>query len=109
MGYPFENFDVVGRWRDTYRGDKKPIDTATTMSNGQEIADIVEFKKMLMSRKLQVTRCLAEKLLTYASGRELEPADRGAVDAVVARLESRNGGLRDLVKLVVQSDVFLHK
>ena len=51
MGFAFENFDVVGRWRDKYRGDRNPIDASSVMANGQEIADIVEFKKMLKDRK----------------------------------------------------------
>ena len=50
MGFAFENFDVVGRWRDRYKRAKGPIDTSATLSNGTEISDIVEFKRMLMER-----------------------------------------------------------
>ena len=109
MGFAFENFDPVGRWRDRYKRAKGPIDTSTELSTGEKIADIVEFKKMLMSRKQQVIRCLTEKMLTYASGRLLEPTDRGEVDAIVSQLNSKGNRLRDLVRMVVQSDVFLRK
>ena len=62
-----------------------------------------------MEKKPLVTRCLTEKLLTYASGRILEPTDRGEVDAIVAKLQTRGNGVRDLVKLVARSRIFLSK
>jgi hypothetical protein len=39
----------------------------------------------------------------------MEPLDRGSIDAIVEQLTERSGGVRDLIKLVVQSDVFLTK
>lgn len=109
MGFAFENFDVVGRWRDRYKGARDPINTSATMANGNKIADIVEFKKMLMQRKLLVVRCLTEKMLTYATGRQLEAVDRGEVDLIVSELTKKEDRLRDLVHLVVQSNIFLSK
>ncbi|MFP6867087.1 MAG: DUF1585 domain-containing protein, partial [Roseibacillus sp.] len=103
----FENFDVVGRWRDRYKRAKWPIDTSATLSNGTEIADIVEFKKMLLGRQPLVVRCLTEKMLTYATGRKLEAIDRGEVNRIVQELAGNGAHLRDLVHLVVQSDIFL--
>ena len=68
------------------RGDRNPIDASSVMANGQEIADIVEFKKMLKDRKNLVISCLTKKMLTYATGRHLEAVDRGEVDRIVAEL-----------------------
>ena len=109
LGFAFENFDPIGRWREKYPQGGANIDASSTMASGKEIADIVAFKAMLLTREKEITRCLAEKLLTYSSGRVLEPIDRGEVDGIVAAMEKQNGGLRDLIKLVVQSDVFLTK
>jgi hypothetical protein len=109
MGFAFENFDVVGRWRDKYKRAREPIDTSATLSNGTEIADIVEFKKMLLDRQPLVVRCLTEKMLTYATGRKLEAIDRGEVNRIVQELAGNGAHLRDLVHLVVQSDIFLKK
>ena len=134
MGFAMENFDPVGRWRDEYPDaddleaedtdtnikrvkDKKvkdqkakdKIDASATTAAGRKMADIVEFKKMLMSRKQQVARCLTEKMLAYSSGRILEPTDRGEIDKIVATLEAKGNGLRDLIHLVIQSEVFLTK
>ena len=107
MGFAFENFDVVGRWRDNYKRVRDPIDTSTTLSNGTEIADIVAFKQMLKERKPLVVRCLTEKMLTYATGRKLEAVDRGEVNRITRELGRKGDRLRDLVHLVVQSGVFL--
>jgi hypothetical protein len=109
MGFAFENFDVVGRWRDRYKRAKGPIDTSSTMANGEEIADIVGFKKMLKERKPLIVSCLTKKMLTYATGRHLEAVDRGEVDRIVAALSKKDDRLRDLIHLVVQSDIFLSK
>ena len=78
-------------------------------SNGKQIADIIEFKKMLLDRKELVTRCLTTKMLTYATGRKLEATDRGEVDKILEELNQYDNRLRDLVNLVVQSSIFLNK
>jgi transcriptional regulator of NAD metabolism len=109
MGFAFENFDVVGRWRDKYKRARDPINTSATMANGREVADIIEFKKMLLERKGLVTRCLTNKMLTYATGRQLEAADRGEVDRIMKKLGQKENRLRNLVKLVVESTIFLNK
>ena len=109
MGFAFENFDVVGRWRERYKRAKVPIDTSATMANGKEIADIVAFKKMLRERKPLIVSCLTKKMLTYATGRHIEAIDRGEVDRVVAELGKKGDRLRDLIHLVVDSDIFLSK
>ena len=61
------------------------------------------------STELGVARCLTNKMLTYATGRELEAADRGEVDFIMKRLAQKENRLRDLVKLVVESKIFLNK
>ena len=115
MGSALESFDPIGRWRDHYpKVDKKakqspPIDTTAILSNGREVNDLIEFKAMLLEREPQVVRCLTEKMLTYATGRLLEVGDRGEVDRIVKDLKEGGNRLRDLIHLVVQSELFLNK
>ena len=109
MGFAFENFDVVGRWRDKYCGARDPIDASSVMSNGDKVKDIVEFKQMLKSRKQLIVRNLVGKMLTYATGRKLEATDRGEVDQIVSQLAKKEDRLKELVHLVVQSKIFLRK
>ena len=85
------------------------IDPATKLDNGEVLSDIVTFKKMLLTREADVTRCLTEKMLTYAIGRRLEPIDRGEIDRLTAALAKNGNRLRDLVHLVATSEIFLSK
>ena len=62
-----------------------------------------------LSGEDQIVRCLTEKMLVYSTGRILEPTDRGEVDEIVGRLKARGNRLRELIKLVVRSEVFRTK
>jgi len=113
LGFALENFDPIGGWRDRYpRGrDEGPvIDASGKLPTGQAFDDIVGLKEILRtSARPQFARCLTEKMLIYATGRTLEPTDRPAVDDLVARLDERGNGLRDLVLLIVESETFRTK
>ena len=110
MGFAFENFDPVGRWRTNYRTNGRPkIDATTELPNGDQLADIVAFKQMLLKREPDFARCLAEKMLTYAAGRRLEPLDRGEINRITTALAKNGNRLRDLVHLVATSEIFLQK
>ncbi len=115
MGFALESFDPIGRWRDRYpKTDTKakqapPIDTTAILANGREVKNLVEFKIMLLEREPQVVRCLAEKMLTYATGRLLEAGGRSEVDRIVEDLKKGGNRLRDLIHLVVQSELFLNR
>jgi hypothetical protein len=64
---------------------------------------------MLKARKPLIVRNLTGKVLAYATGRKLEATDRGEVDRIVSQLTKKENRLRDLVHLVVQSNIFLAK
>ena len=110
LGFPFENFNPVGRWRDQYPTKPRlPIDPSTTLANGKKVPDIVAFKKILQERETDIARCLTEKMLTYATGRILEPVDRGEVNRIVQALGKKDNSFRELVNLVATSRIFLNK
>ena len=109
LGFPFENFDVVGRWRDHYKSSRAKVDPSAVLSNGEEINDILALKDLLMEKKELVVRSLTEKMLTYATGRKLEVLDRGEVDRIVKELSTKENRLKELVHLVATSKPFLTK
>ncbi len=113
IGFALESFDPIGSVRHHYYGsDGEPtnnVDTTGTLPSGESFADIVELKQLLLKQKDQVSKCLAQKMLTYALGRELGFQDRPAVESILDALAERDDGLRDLVELVVISDVFKAK
>ena len=105
LGFALENFDAIGGWRDKYEG-KASIDSAGTLPGGEAFRTFPQFRTLLVARQDQFNRCLAEKLMTYALGRELEIGDRPSVDEILAELKGKKGGLRDLIRLVVLSKPF---
>lgn len=105
LGFALENFDAVGGWRDRYEA-KTPIDSAGQLPGGDSFQTVSEFGKLLVDRQDHFNRCLTEKLMSCALGRELEVGDRPSVDKVLAELDRTKGGLRDLIRLVVLSESF---
>ncbi len=104
LGFGFENFDAIGRWRD--KDGEYPIDSSGTLPSGQKFKGPMELVTILKSRQGEFARCLSEKMLTYALGRGLEYYDKCAVDAIVKYVESDQYRLTALIKGVVQSDPF---
>lgn len=105
IGLAMENFNAIGMWRDTEHN--RPIDTAGTLLTGEPFQTIRDLKRVLKNeRKRDFYRCLAEKLLTYATGRGLEYYDEPTVDGIVARLDEQDGRFSVLLREVVQSAPF---
>jgi mono/diheme cytochrome c family protein len=72
-GFALENFNAVGAWRSEVGGI--PIDASGRFVTGETFNGPIELKKLLLTRKDEFARNLAEKMLSYALGRGLEPPD----------------------------------
>ncbi len=107
LGFALENFDAIGGWRDEY-GKHLPVDATGQLPGGDRFTTVLEFRDRLLQREDQFNRCLTEKLMTYALGREIEVGDRPAIDQILAELQQTKGGLRDLIRLIVLSEPFLN-
>ena len=81
IGFAMENFDAVGKWRDHDAG--KPIDTSGVFPDGTKFDGMAGLKKALLRRPEQFVAAVAEKLLMYAVGRNVQYYDAPAVRAVV--------------------------
>ncbi|KAF0181143.1 MAG: signal peptide protein [Limisphaerales bacterium] len=125
-GFALESFDVIGGWREFYRtsGNGKPVtidgrrmpylhgprvDPSDMLADGRAFRDVDDLKRLLLTDKDQIARALTRKLLTYATGHGLEPADSPAVEAIVRQVKERNHGFRSLVAGVVASELFQSK
>jgi hypothetical protein len=107
LGFGFENFDGIGRWRD--RDGRYEIDPSGELPGGVTFSGPGELKAILRDMKRQFTRCLAEKLLIYALGRGLESQDRCVVDDIVSSVENSGYRFSSLVAAIVASDPFRHR
>lgn len=113
-GFALENFDQIGRWRSTYPQTNKKIpavkiDPSGELYDGSQFNQISDFKKLLLSRKDQFTKNLAEKLLSYGAGRRIELLDRPRVDKIVAAVKEQDYGMRSLLEEVVTSEIFVSR
>jgi hypothetical protein len=106
LGFALENFDPVGRWRTKWPKANKAIDSSVVLADGTKIRDVVDLKRWLVADIDQFSRCIAEKLMTYATGRAPNYAERKELaDIVRANRESGNR-FRDLVLALIESRTF---
>jgi hypothetical protein len=105
LGFALENFDPIGKWRVAYQGRAK-VDASGEMPDGQAFDDIEGLKQILVQQKDRFARALVEKLLAYALGRQLTPADRPHIDQILDQAGQTGHGLRDIIRLVVLSPPF---
>lgn len=126
-GFALECFDVIGGYRQTYRATAssgngrlklptgqqvwlgRPVEQGAVLADGRAFRDINEFKKLLLNDPSQITRSLAEKLLIYATGADLQFADRTAVEELVKTTSEQQYRFRELIHAIVQSPTFRHK
>jgi hypothetical protein len=108
FGFPFENYDAVGAWRDTDNG--KPIDatssplldeTPTPVSGAVELAD-----RLAASRS--VHDCYAQHWVQFAFGRPQVQEDYSMITDVGA-LSRQGGGIKDVLAKLVTSPAFLNR
>ncbi len=108
IGLAMENFDHLGRFRDRYSKHAR-IDPSGEMPDGSKFDGPDGIRAYLLARPDQFTKCLTEKLMTYALGRRLAFVDRGDIDGIVSEAATKRYGFRDLIKLVVASQAFRTK
>ena len=119
-GFALENFDPVGRWRDFYpvyekvgdkvvRKDGLPVDATGTMKDGTALNDVTDLKRYLVENIDIFGNCLAEKLLVYATGRDLGFGDRREVERLVTEVREDGNGFQDLIVALVLSESFATK
>jgi hypothetical protein len=90
VGFAFENYDAVGRWRDME--GNLPVDASGGLPDGSKFVGVSGVEKAILDRPDLFLATFTEKLLTYAVGRGVEHYDGPAVRRVLA--DARAGGYR---------------
>jgi hypothetical protein len=127
VGFALENFDVMGRWRDRYRGLEQgekitgidpaghpytyfvgpEVDPSGTLPSGAAFQNIHELKSLLAAEPRQLARNLLQQLILYATGTPVGFADRQELEAILNETAADGFRVRDLLHAVVQSEIFL--
>ena len=127
VGLALENFDILGGWRERYRGLEEgehitgidraghdfaytlaePVDPTGRMEDGREFADIHELKAILLSDPRQLARNLLLQFTIYATGTPVRFSDRPEIEAMLDACEPDGYRVRDLMLALVCSKIFL--
>ena len=104
IGIALENFDAIGKWRDSAAG--QPVDAITALWDGTPLNGAADLRKALVARSPQFAETAAEKLLAYGLGRKVEYYDMPAIRSIVNTAKVRNYRFKELIKAVASSAPF---
>lgn len=104
LGFALENYDQIGRWRNEDAG--APIDASTELADGTAVDGPQDLKQVMLEKRELFLRNLTKRLMGYALGRGLTPADACAVETIVDRVKERDYEAWALLEEVVLSRPF---
>jgi hypothetical protein len=104
IGFAFEHFDAVGRWRESEGG--LPIESRSVLPDGTEIDGMAGVKRLLLDDPERFVSAVTEKLLMYALGRNVQYYDRPAIRAVVREAAAEDYTFAALIDGIVSSVPF---
>lgn len=109
VGFVFENYDALGRFRTVETSLSLPIDPSGVVRGAGDmdgpVIGAVELGERLATSR-DAGRCVAEHYLRYAIGRSLTDTDRCAANALRSALSASGGDLHELVVALVTSNTF---
>ena len=127
-GFALEAFNPIGGYRERYRslgaGDVvnqevdgrkvryrlgPAVDCSGQLDANRRFSDLEGFRTHLVADPEKLAMTLVTKLLTFATGREMGFSDRPEIERIVKASSTDQYGVRSLIHLTVQSDVFRNK
>lgn len=128
-GFALESFNPIGGWRETFRslgqgekpeqrmvGSKQirykygpPVDSSGQLPDGRQFEGFEEYRTLIAKDQDQLAKALLTHLLTFSTGRKMGFSDRAEIDTLVAESAKRGYGVRELIYLTLDSDIFRHK
>ena len=104
LGFGFENYDPIGRWRT--KDGNTVIDTSAVLPDGSKFSGPAQLKAVLMANKKDFAYSFVEKLMTFALGRGVDANDKCFVDEVVKKAEPSGYKFSAIVQGIANSDPF---
>jgi len=111
LGLAFENFDAIGRWRETERvegglGDDPRVDASGVLPDGRTFTGPREFKKLLAQDDARLAEAFLEQLATYALRRVMTVDDTEQLRSIVTSTKDGDYRLQSLIRGLVMSELF---
>ncbi len=104
LGFGLENFDAIGRYRDT--DGAQPLDTSGELPGGMKFNGPKELAVVLKQKELDFGRSVIEKMLTYALGRPVEYYDRCTQNTILDHAKANDFRFSALVTAITRSEPF---
>ena len=125
-GFALESFDPVGNYRKNYRNSRgitrevnaglrygsvdydlgRSVDSSGVTVEGVSFNNIRDYKQHLLGSTEQVARNVLSKLMVFATGGEIEFADRAEIERILQETEESGYPMRNLLHQVVLSRMF---
>lgn len=127
VGFALENFDVMGAWRDRYRGMERgekitgidpaghpyiyfvgaEVDASGLLPTGESFRDIQELKSILAAQPRQLARSLLQYLVLHSTGTRVGMADREEIETMLDQCAADGYRAQELIGVLVRSRMFL--
>ncbi len=127
VGFALESFDIMGVWRDRYRGLEKgervtgidraghaftytvaeAVDSSGKLADGRAFRDITELRALLAANPRQLARNLLHQFTAYATGTPVRFSDRPDLERILDECQPTGYRVRDLLHGFIGSRIFL--
>jgi hypothetical protein len=106
LGFSLENYDGLGRWRDTTGANAGGIDSSGVLPDGTKFDGPQGLREVLLAKKDRFVAAFAERLTTYALGRGVEEYDQSALRKIVHDAARDDNRWSAVVLAIVKSAPF---
>jgi hypothetical protein len=107
IGFALENYDAVGAYRT--KDGAFDIDASGEFADGSKFSGPGDLKSIILAKREDFVRCLAEKMLTYALGRGVEFYDRPTIEKIVRSMPGQEYKIQGMILEIVLSEPFLKR
>jgi hypothetical protein len=110
IGFGFENYDAVGRWRTSENG--LPIDASGELTAADVAGEFVGVRELgtKLAASEDVAQCMTRQWFRFAYGRlESEELDACNMDALATTFSESGHDLRELLVALTQTDAFMFR
>jgi hypothetical protein len=110
IGFGFEHFDGIGRWRDMENGIA--IDASGEITNSADVGGTFDGVTELAYRlgaSRQVGECMTRQWFRYANGRGETPDDECTMEHLFESFEGSDRNIRELLVAITTTDAFQYR
>jgi hypothetical protein len=104
LGFSLENFDAVGQWRT--KDGEAAINASGVLLDGTRVDGPAALRQALLDKKQLFVKTVADKLLMYAVGRQMEYYDAPAVRAILRTAAANDYRWSSTILAITKSEPF---